>query len=114
MAAEVVFFNIQSGMESKASYISFLRDDIFCDLFTEAAVRLIKISGEKGAAAEVSVVVDDVSVLPRDAVVAAAESAVVAVLDGVVVSSGMDCYLRWLRRCTRLRIPRTEHVAPVN
>ena len=91
MSAEVVSFNIQSRMESKASDLAFLRDDFFCDLFTEAAVRLIKKSGEKGAAAEVAVVVDDVGVLPRDAVVAAAESNVVAVLDGVVVSSGMDC-----------------------
>ena len=52
---------------------------------------MIKKSGEKGAAAEVAVVVDDVGVLQRDDVVAAAESAVFAVLDGVVVSSGMDC-----------------------
>ena len=91
MAAEVVFFDIQSGMESKASGLDFLRDGFFCDLFTEAAVQLIKNSGEKGAEAEVVVVVDDVGVLPRDSVVAAAKSAVVAVLDGVVVSSGMDC-----------------------
>ena len=83
MAAEVVSFDIQFGMESKASDLAFFRDDYFCDLFTEAAVRLIKKSGEKGAAAEVAAVVDDVGVFPRDAVVAAAESAVVDVLDGV-------------------------------
>ena len=52
---------------------------------------MIKKSREKGAAAEVAVVVDDVGVFPQDAVVAAAELAVVAVLDGVVVLSGMDC-----------------------
>ena len=92
MAAEVVSFDIQSGMESKASNLAFLRDGFFCYLFTEAAVQLIKKSGEKGAASEVAVVVDDVGVLPRDYVAAAAESDVVAVLDGGVVSSGMDCY----------------------
>ena len=52
---------------------------------------MIKKSGEKREVAEVAVVVDYVGVFPRDDVVAAAKSAVVAVLGGVVVSSGMDC-----------------------